>query len=92
VLITTHEHQRGPLQAELAEREQRQRNAHIAGIHKQRWERKTARAETKKGKIEADDQTHCGKNDQNAADKTAISSAKRGLLASELNTNDGVPK
>ena len=80
------------MHARRAKGEQRQGDTHVARFHKQRWERKTARAETKKGKIEADDQTHCGKNDQNAADKTAISSAKRGLLASELNTNDGVPK
>jgi hypothetical protein len=44
-----------------AEGEQRQGDTHVVCIHEQRWERKTAGSETKKEKIEADEQANCGK-------------------------------
>jgi hypothetical protein len=57
-----HEQQSGPLHAGRAKGEQRQGDTHVACIHEQRWERKTAGSETKKEKIEADEQANCGKN------------------------------
>jgi hypothetical protein len=57
-----HEHQSRPLHAGRAEGEERQGDAHVAGIHEPRWKRKTAGSETKKEKIEADEQANCSKN------------------------------